>query len=481
MEPILLVDDEEDLLFTSSLILEKAGQGPVLTLTDGREVMPLLERLQGRLRTVVLDLYMPHLSGQELLKRIHERFPELPIIIMTAGQEVESAVACMKAGACDYLVKPVEESRFVASIAQQSEIIRLRSQIQQLESALINGQLRFPDAFDHMPFCSPLMLATMQCLESVALSREPILLLGESGVGKGLAVKALHRLSCPEAPLVPVNVAGLDDAMFADTLFGHIKGAFSGAISQRPGLVAASQNGILFLDEIGDISTVSQLKLLQLIQERNYSPIGSDHYYPCQSRIVCATNADLERQVAAARFRPDLYYRLKVHKIRIPPLRERQEDIPLLARYFLDEAAQQMGKESPTPPPELFTLLCCHSFPGNVRELRALCYDAVAKHTKGVLSLAVFQESLASTSDTGPAIAAASSGDKLAILNSFPSLEEAELFLIQEALKRTKGNQTIAASLLGISRRALNGRLSRLSGFYPSPPDPLSHKGRGGV
>ena len=460
--PILLVDDEIDVLFTSKLILERAGLTAVEVLPDSRKVMAWLEGYQGQVSVVVLDLRMPSLSGKGLLAQIRQQYPDLPVIIMTAAQEVEDAVACMKMGAQDYLVKPVEESRFVASVVQQVEMIRLRQQVVVLKEALLNGHLQHPEAFAHVIFRSPRLLAVLQYLESVTRSTEPILLLGETGVGKGLLVEALHHLLGLHLPLVTVNVGGLDDFLFSDTLFGHVKGAFTGADSHRSGMIAAAKKGILFLDEIADLSSLSQVKLLQLIQDGIYYPLGSDVRYSSEARIVCATNRDLSILVKEGRFRADLYYRLKVHQVWVPALRERPEDLAPLTRHFLEEAAKNQGRATPTPPPELFTLLATYSFPGNVRELRAMVYDAVTQHGKGILSLTRFRELIGSQATAAPDGIPAPGEGKLAIVHDFPTLEEAREFLLHEALERAGGNQSIAATLLGISRRALNGRLSRL-------------------
>ncbi|MBF0137990.1 MAG: sigma-54-dependent Fis family transcriptional regulator [Magnetococcales bacterium] len=461
--PVLLVDDEADLLFTTRLVLEKAGLNPIETLSDSRDVMHFLEQVQGQVAVVVLDLYMPNISGKMLLEQIRKLYPEIPVIIMTAAQQVENAVVCMKMGALDYLVKPVEVNRLVSSVARHVELTRLKSSVTSLKNALLEGQLQRPEMFADLIFCSPRMSATMQYLETIAQSREPVLLLGETGVGKGLAARILHCLGDFKVPLVTVNVGGLDDNVFSDTLFGHIKGAFTGADGHRNGMIAMAKGSILFLDEIGDLSELSQIKLLQLLEEGTYSPLGNDSTYSCDARIVCATNRDLAVLVKKGLFRSDLYYRLKVHQVRIPSLRERREDIEPLTRHFLDKLAKSHGKPTPTPPSELFTLLATYHFPGNVRELRAMVNEAVVRHKKGVLSLAVFREFMGDqTLDPSGDTPGLSGESKLAILGEFPTLDEAKLFLIQEALRRAHGNQGIAASMLGISRRALNGRLSRL-------------------
>jgi DNA-binding NtrC family response regulator len=268
--------------------------------------------------------------------------------------------------------------------------------------------------------------------------------------------------------LVTVNVAGVDDNFFSDTLFGHRKGAFTGADTERKGLIEKAENGTLFLDEIGDLNVESQVKLLRLLQDGQYYPLGSDIAKLSNARIVVATHRDIRSMQEGNQFRQDLYYRLKSHHIRIPPLRERQSDIPYLVGQFATQAAAELGKKRPTLPKELFTLLKNYHFPGNVRELRGIMFDAVSLHQSGVLSLDSVRKQIAGDGDgiageRSPGIR--SSDDELLLFpGRFPTLRETEEALIAEALKRAEGNQTIASELLGVSRRALNNRLRRKQG-----------------
>ena len=311
------------------------------------------------------------------------------------------------------------------------------------------------------------MLAALQYVEVVAPSRHPLLVTGETGTGKELVGRAIHALSGCRGELVSVNVAGLDDVLFSDTLFGHRKGAYTGADHAREGLIARAAGGTLFLDEIGDLNESSQVKLLRLIEDRKYYPLGADVPRETDARIVCATHRSLEGHLSKGRFRRDLYYRLSGHKVHLLPLRERKEDIPLLVDAFLVEAAQAEGKRKPTPPAELYTLLSTYDFPGNVRELRMMVFDAVLRHTGGVLSLESFRKTVG-TRDAPPAgeasaDAAAPAGPSPLFggLPRLPTLKEAVDQLVAEALARARDNQGIAASLLGITRQALNKRLVR--------------------
>ncbi|MBF0340472.1 MAG: sigma-54-dependent Fis family transcriptional regulator [Magnetococcales bacterium] len=459
--PIVLVDDEETVLFSSKILLKTADVSPVVTMTDGRHLMHFLD--ENGAAVVVLDLVMPHIPGSELLPRIKERFPDIPVIVMTASQEVDIAVQCMKDGAFDYLVKPAENSRFISCVKRAMELRSLRRELGTLKHYLLEDSLQNADAFADILTKSRKMRAVFQYVEAIAPSSEPVLIIGETGVGKELLAQAIHQVSRRSGPLVALNVAGLDDNMFSDTLFGHRKGAFTGANDNREGMIAAAAGGSLFLDEIGDLKESSQVKLLRLLQERKYYPLGSDGYMKTDARIICATNRDLKEMMAEKSFRSDLYFRLSSHQVRIPPLRERKEDIPLLTSHFLEDAARTMRKPAPVPPPELFHLLNTYEFPGNVRELRAITFDAVARHQSGVLALERFRESVLSGNEPDYASSWSMPENPFKRLTGkLPTLREAETLLLEEALERSQGNKSLAASLLGVSRQTLNYRLQQL-------------------
>ena len=463
--PVLLVDDDPQFLLSSGVALRSAGISPVTTIGDSRQVIPFLEERQAV--AVVIDLSMPNLSGMALLTLLRERHPELPVIVMTGRNEVDIAVECMQAGAFDYLVKPVEPARFVSCIRRAQEVRSLRAEVDSLKERFLSGRLRNASAFGEIVTQNRKMLAAFQYIEAIAASRHPVLLTGETGTGKELVSRAIHLLSGCGGELVPVNVAGLDDAMFSDTLFGHRKGAFTGADHVREGLISRAAGGTLFLDEIGDLSETSQVKLLRLIDDRKYYPLGSDVAKESDARVVCATHRPVEALMKKGGFRRDLYYRLSAHHVHLPPLRERKEDIPPLLDSFLQEAAEAEGKKRPTVPSELYTLLSTYDFPGNVRELRMLVFDAVLRHRSGILSLESFRSKIGPGS--APASVEASGTDPgnpgafgaFSELPRLPTLKEAEEHLVAEALRRARNNQGIAASLLGITRQALNKRLVR--------------------
>lgn len=456
---VLLVDDEQDVLFSYSLMFRSAGFSNVLTEVDCRNVLPQMD--QQVVDLAVLDLQMPFLGGFELLKLIRERHPTLPVIIVTAANELEMAVACMKVGAVDYFVKPVEKGRLIASARRALETCELRSELASLKDQLLTGVLQSAGAFADSITCSASMQRIFQYLDAVSRSSQPVVIRGETGTGKELLARSVHMASGRRGAFVAVNVAGLDDQIFADTLFGHLRGAFTGADQRREGLIAKASGGTLFLDEIGDLEPASQIKLLRLLQEGEYFPLGSDSPRRSDVRIVAATHRDLKQLQQAGTFRADLYYRLCTHQVALPSLAERREDIPLLLSHLLKEAAGSMGKEVPTVPPELARYLASYAFPGNIRELRSMAYDAVARHVRGVLSMESFIEAIGGVPATTPV----EREDSAHILRfpdgRIPTLKEAEEALVAQALTLAGGNQGVAARYLGVTRQAINKRLVR--------------------
>jgi DNA-binding NtrC family response regulator len=458
--PVLLVDDEIQVLLLYSAMLKGAGVEPLATLDDSRRVLPFLR--ENRVLAVLSDMNMPFLNGRDLLSQIKQEFPEIPVLIVTGVDDIGTAVECMRLGASDYLVKPVEKSRLISSLQRTLEIARLQDQVSSLTRHLLGDGLRNPGAFAHLVTGSPKMLALFKYVEVVADSPYPALIIGETGVGKELVARALHLAGDPARPFVGVNVAGLDDNMFSDTLFGHKKGAFTGAETQRDGLISQAQDGTIFLDEIGDLNPTSQVKLLRLIQEKEYYPLGIDQPKKTNARIVCSTNHDLKKLVEKGSFRKDLFFRLNTHVISVPSLREHREDIPMLLGHFLEEAARALRKRTPTPPSELLALLAAYEFPGNVRELQTLVADAVSRHRAGVLSMESFRKTIGTGRLHTPVGGTETAGlSAETFLTNLPTLKQAEEFLVRRALEQAKGNQGIAASLLGVTRQALNKRLVR--------------------
>lgn len=462
--PILMVDDETHLLYSFELTLGDAGINNTICCSDSRDVMHILTDQD--IGILLLDLSLPFISGIELLDKIRADYPEIPIIIITGNNEIETAVECMKQGAFDYLLKPIERGRLVGSVKRAIEIRELREENKLLKQQIFDPKLMRPDAFKEIVSGNEKVHYIFHYMEGIAKTSEPVLITGETGVGKELVARAFHHLTGRSGKFVPVNVAGLDDQMFTDTLFGHKKGAFTDAVQNRGGLIETAVNGTLFLDEIGDLSIPSQVKLLRLLQEREYYPLGEDEPKYSDALIIVATNQDLFQLKEAGKFRKDLYFRLNVHNITVPPLRERLDDLPLLVDYFLIEAAEKLGKKRPTPPPELITLLSTYHFPGNIRELRSMIFDAVSTHKARVLSLDSFKNYFKrrrSVIEETPTQDKKTGKEPLIIFPSdqLPTPRQSQTILIKEAMRRAKNNQSVAAQLLGISRQALNRRLKQ--------------------
>ena len=282
-----------------------AGINNIIRYQDSREVMPLLSRQE--IEVMLLDLSMPHITGEELLSLITKDFPEIPIIIITGSNDVDTAVACMKSGAFDYMVKPVEKSRLISGVKRAIEIRELQRENRLLKARVLSDQLQHPEAFSEIVTRHGTMRSIFQYIEAISISPQPVLITGETGVGKELVARAIHTLSNRKGNFVPVNVAGLDDNVFADTLFGHNKGAFTGADQPRSGLIEQASGGTLFLDEIGDLHPTSQVKLLRLLQDGEFFPLGADIAKHSDARVVVATNQNLQTLQESGKFRKDLY------------------------------------------------------------------------------------------------------------------------------------------------------------------------------
>jgi DNA-binding NtrC family response regulator len=463
--PILIVDDEAPILLAIDTTLRMAGMNNLITCADSRKVEALLA--EQPIEVMLLDLNMPHVTGERLLDMVSRDHPDIPVIIVTGAVDVETAVRCIKVGAFDYVVKPVEEERLITAVNRAISFQELKRENLALKQHILADTLEQPEAFGEIVTNNQKMLLIFQYIESIARTNQPVLIRGETGVGKELIARTLHTLSGLSGNFVAVNAAGLDDNVFSDTLFGHVRGAYTGADRTRSGLIEQAAGGTLFLDEIGDLNHASQVKLLRLLQEGEYFPLGRDEPRKSDARMVAATNRNLSRLLETGEFRKDLNYRLRTHRIYIPPLRERLDDIPLLVDHFLEEAAQSLGKPKPTPPAELYTLLKTYAFPGNIRELQSLIIDALSRHKSGVLSLEAFRVHIGRgrPADAAQAVHPPDRVPDAPRLHfpgpELPTLKQATELLVCEALQRAEGNQSIAAGMLGISQQALSKRLKK--------------------
>lgn len=459
---LLIIEDDLDLRKGIAAYFRDMGYA-ILEASDGKEGLELFERERPEL--VFTDLRMPVLDGFSVIRGIMQHAPDTPIIVISGTGVIGDAIQAMRLGARDYVVKPIHEMAELDLVVERALAERsLRREVDSLKLKLLGGPVTAHPAFCRITTQAPAMQAVLHYLEVVAATAQPVLVNGETGVGKEILARAIHAISGRKGPFVAVNVAGVDDQVFSDTLFGHTRGAFTGADRAREGLLAQARGGTLFLDEIGDLSESLQIKLLRLLQEGEYYPLGADLPRKSDARIVVATHCDLRAMAETGGFRKDLYYRLATHQVAVPPLRDRQGDLPLLLDRFLDEAAVEMGKKRPTPPPELCRYLESHHFSGNIRELRAMVFDAVAQHGQGVLSMTSFLKAIGrERGNLSPAVP--ENGATVVIRDAagerIPTLKEAEDALISTALERAKGNQGIAAGYLGISRHALNKKLIR--------------------
>lgn len=455
--PLLLVDDEAAWLRSFSLTLKSsAGLTHLMLCNDSRKVLDILA--QQEVGVVLLDLNMPHLSGEDLLAEIVIQYPDIPVIIISGMNQVETAVHCVRQGAFDYFVKGVEVDRLIAGIHRALKLQKLSREHLAAAQRLLEDGPKDPGAFAGIVTRSPKMLRIFKYVEAIAGDTGPVLITGESGTGKELIARVLHRLGRPSGSWQTLNVAGLDEAELNLLLFGDE--ARGGG---RPGLLEKARGGTLLLDEIGEIPLGCQGRLLRLAQGGEWAGGLDTPGDKPPARLLFATSCNLEEKVAAGSFRRDFYYRLRQNHLPLPPLRERLEDLPLLLEHFLAEAAESQGKRKPTPPPELVTLLETHYFPGNVRELRTMVQRAVIAHRSHKLSMEVFKNEIAQGT---PADGEASGPEgaslpKVIFPGPLPTLSESADLLVDEALERAKGNQSIAANLLGITRQALNQRLRK--------------------
>lgn len=454
MANILVVDDDQGMRDFLEIMLVREGHR-VVTVPGGREALHACEKKPFDL--VITDLRMPRMDGIGLLRSIKERFPETVVILVTAFASGETALAAMKEGAYDYLEKNFDIERLTALVKES-----LEKKGSGQEEARFMKDLEQSPGFSGMVGKSKGMLKVYSLVRKVADTGATILILGESGTGKELVARSIHENSPRKnRPFVVINCGGIPETLLESELFGYMKGSFSGAFSDKPGLFEHAQGGTVFLDEIGELSPFLQVKLLRVVQDKTFRRIGGAEDITVDARIVSATNQDLEAKVAAREFREDLFYRLNVIPIRIPPLRERREDIPLLVNYFIEKYTKELGRRVQKISDYALELLMKYPFPGNVRELENIIERSVAMETSTI----ILPESLVLSGPgfDGPAGGAPESfPDEGVDLNRL--MEAYEARLIEGALQKAGGSKSRAARLLKITADSLRYRMENKGG-----------------
>lgn len=463
---ILLVDDNAEFLDGARRALLVHGIKNVTTLPGGAGVLKALE--SGAHNVLLLDWVMPDISGADLLPEVVRQYPHIPVIIITGISDLENVVSCIKQGAYDYITKPLDTPRLVSIVQNAVKSSELVNRNRKLTGYLLGEPLLCPENFSNIVTCSERMTAIFKVVETLAGSRQPVLITGETGVGKELIAQAIHRSSGLKGRMVIVNAAGMDDTMLADTLFGHKKGAFTGATESRAGLIEQAKGGTLFLDEIGDLCNASQIKLLRLLQQNEYYRIGSDLLHKSDARIIAASNGNFPELIASGVFRNDLFYRISAHALHIPPLRDRSEDILPLVRHFVNISAKSMKLPPPELSPQLCKRLVAYDFPGNVREMINMIHNAVAHSRAQTLHTSDFPELDSSRVTRSEVIrkVGVNQFTLKAVFHEFPTLEDVEALLIGEALYLTHGSKGAAAKMLGVSRPTLRKKLDQIRGIH---------------
>jgi DNA-binding NtrC family response regulator len=451
---ILLVEDEAKMRRLLELQLGDEGF-MAQTAPDAETGLEMLNKQPYDL--VVTDFKLPGMSGLEFLQSVRRSDGNVPVIVMTAYGTVESAVEAMKAGANDYVLKPFSLAELVLVIRKELEARNLREENRSLREAL---GVKYK--YDNIVANSDKMQAVLALVERVAPTNATVLIGGESGVGKDLVARAIHQHSQrARGPFVKINSTAIPENLLESELFGYEKGAFSGATSSKPGKFELADKGTLFLDEIGDVPAATQVKLLRVLQEREFERLGGTKTLKVDVRLIAATNRDLRAALEEGTFREDLYYRLNVVAIDIPPLRDHKEDVPALVNFFLEKYAREMGRATQAITPQAVKLLVGFHWPGNVRELENVIQRAVTLSTGATIDVNDIQLDVPMRSHSTAGVSAA--------LPPGMTLDQWEEEAIREALRQADGNKSQAARTLGLSRNALRYRLSKMG--VPDPDE----------
>jgi DNA-binding NtrC family response regulator len=461
MSTILIVEDEPKMLRLLELNLAEEGYA-TLAAPDAETGLKLLR--QEKVDLVLTDLKLPHMDGLEFLQSVKRSNTQIPVILMTAYGTVETAIDAMKAGASDYVLKPFSMEEIKLIIHKELDVRRLREENRDLREAL--GE-RY--RFENIVALSAKMQEVLAIVERVAPTNSTVLLGGESGVGKDMIARAIHQHSRrASGPFIKINCTAIPEHLLESELFGFEKGAFTGAMTAKPGKFELADKGTIFLDEIGDVPGAIQVKLLRVLQEREFERLGGTKTLKVDVRVLAATNQDLRAALEQGTFREDLYYRLNVVPISIPPLREHKEDIPYLVDHFLARLARESAKPITSITPAAMRLLMDFHWPGNIRELENIIERAVALSSGTMLDVGDIRLDVGpGGAVVGPGMSASDASGPF--LPPGMTLEQYEDEIIKEALRRATGNKSQAARLLGLSRNAFRYRLSKLG--VPDEPD----------
>ena len=465
MARLLLVDDTPNLILKQvHRVFDEAGHEIDVALTGEDGVRQAATRTPD---AILLDLRLPDLSGLEVYRRLRQFDARIPVIFITASNDADSAIEAMKQGAFDYLLKPLDTQQLRRVVGQALELSRLAR-----EPAVVAETPLEADRGDAIIGRCPAMLEVYKAIGRVAGQDVPVLITGESGTGKELVARAIYQHSArAKAPFLAINCAAIPDALLESELFGHEKGAFTGAERRRIGKFEQCHGGTLFLDEVGDMSLVAQAKVLRLLQDQTFERVGGNEKVRTDVRLIAATHRDLEVWSQQGKYRPDLYYRLSVFTIHLPPLRHRGDDLPMLVHHYVRRFNRELGRDVREVTPEVMERLSSYPWPGNIRELQSMLKQALLRATGPVLVLAFLPELAPRTADE-PASALGAGSQIEALIEqrlrdgSQDLYEEArrelDRFLLPLVLRSTGGNQLQAARILGIARRTLRLRLREL-------------------
>ena len=457
---VLIIDDEQAVLNYLNVLLAQTGKFRADLLPDSSKSFDILKRNCYDL--ILLDIMMPDVPGLEILQFIRENSIDVETIVITGVDDMELAVSAMKAGAYDYLKKPVDGDLLILNMERAFERKSMRREIAVLKQGAGWDAICNRKAFEGIITANAKMLRIFRFVEKIAPTTAGVLILGESGTGKELIARAIHKAGDRKnKPFIAVNAGAFARELFASEFFGHTKGAFSGAIADKKGFLEEASGGTLFLDEIGELSMELQVKMLRVLQNGEFFRVGSTRPMHADIRLIAATNKNLWEEIEKGAFRKDLFYRLNVNTISLPPLREREGDIPLLARHFIREAGVLHGKEIYDIKPDVMELFESFNFPGNVRELENIINSSVLMETGDELSMKSLPPeflSIAKKSGTKPPVVLGSEDlpEDLSM-----TLDEMEKIYIAKVLVRVRGNRTKAAKRLGISRVSLVSRIKK--------------------